>query len=919
MREREIFIAALQRDDPKERRAFLEGACGADAGLWDRVQALLGALDRAGSFLQEPAADRDATAALVASRGNGPERIASSPAEGPGTVIGPYKLREQIGEGGMGVVYVAEQAQPVRRKVALKIIKPGMDTRQVIARFEAERQALALMDHPHIARVYDAGATSPPCEGGVTGGGRPYFVMELVRGIPITDYCDREKLSIPERLELFVQVCRAVQHAHQKGIIHRDLKPSNILVTVIDGAAVPKVIDFGVAKATGASLTDRTIYTAFQQFVGTPLYMSPEQADLAGLDVDTRSDIYSLGVLLYELLTGTTPFDQDTFRTAAFDEVRRIIREQEPPKPSTRLSSLGATRATVSANRQADAHHLNRTVRGELDWIVMKALEKDRRRRYETANDFAADVMRYLTHQPVEACPPSPWYRFGKLARRNRGVLATVALVALALAAGSAVSVWQAIKAREAAADASQRADESKQVIEYLAKDVFGASAPGKMSSRSVTVGELLGRADATLGERFRRKPLVEASVRMALADSYGILLDYGPAERNAARAVQIRERYLGSEHPATLEALALQAWSLRSAGWPHEQAHEQELRKSRAAEPIARRELAIRRRVLGPTHPDTLSTQAGLALILSDLGRHEDAEDLAAQAEALGVRFLGPESQVALGARFTLGLIAQRRGNLDRAEALLRQVLAAQEQTLGRLDRESLSALQALAYTVGLQGRAEEARLLTLEAVNRVAQVYGLCHIRASSSIHNLFSLLKERRDYTAIRDLCEGWIREILTRPPEPDPYDRHRRSLRLSLLASTLITLPAPIPFDGALAVRAAEQAAEQGQDTQDNNWTRLALVHLRLGNAERAEWAVRESMKRRKGDDCFDSMTQALLHARRGELDEARAWFERAAREGGRDHGPPGRGYEQARDEVAALLGVKVRPADVFARP
>jgi tetratricopeptide (TPR) repeat protein len=611
-----------------------------------------------------------------------------------------------------------------------------------------------------------------------------------------------------------------VQHAHQKGIIHRDLKPSNILVTVIDGAAVPKIIDFGVAKATGGSLTERTIYTAFQQFVGTPLYVSPEQADLSGVDVDTRSDIYSLGVLLYELLTGTTPFDQATFRTAAFDEVRRIIREQEPPKPSTRLSSLVATRATISANRQADARQLDRAVRGELDWIVMKALEKDRRR-YETASGLAADVRRYLDDEPVQACPPSAWYRFSKIARRNRGVLATVALVALALAAGTAVSVWQALKAREAAADASQRADESKQVIEYLAKDVFGGSAPGKKSSRSVTVGELLDRADATLGERFRRKPLVEASVRMALADSYGILLDYGPAERNAARAVQIRERHLGPEHPATLEALALQAGALRSAGWPHEQAPEQERHKPRAAEPIARRVLAVRRRVLGPAHPDTLSTQTGLALIVSNLGRHQEAEDLAARAEALGVRFLDPENEVTLGARFTLGLIAQRRGNLDRAEALLRQVLAAQEQTVGGLDREALSTLQALAYTVGLQGRAEEARLFYLDAVNRCVQVYGLCHIRTSSSIGGLFSMLTKQRDYAAIRDLCEGWTRELLAMPPELDQYDRHRHSLRLSQFALTLATLPGSIPFDGELAVRAAERAAEQGNDTQDNN--------------------------------------------------------------------------------------------------
>ena len=315
------------------RVAFLEVAC-IDGRMREQVESMLRDHDQLGSFLELPAIPL------------APLTEEYRVPQGPGTIIGPYKLLEQIGEGGMGVVYVAEQTQPVRRRVALKIIKPGMDTKQVIARFEAERQALAMMDHPNIAKVHDGGATPE---------GRPYFVMELVRGIPITEYCDREQLSISDRLELFVLVCRAVQHAHQKGIIHRDLKPSNILVTVIDGAAVPKVIDFGVAKATGASLTERTIYTAFHQFVGTPLYVSPEQADLTSIDIDTRSDIYSLGVLLYELLTSTTPFDQETFRTAAFDEVRRIIREQEPPKPSVRLSSLGAARTTISANRKSDA------------------------------------------------------------------------------------------------------------------------------------------------------------------------------------------------------------------------------------------------------------------------------------------------------------------------------------------------------------------------------------------------------------------------------------------------------------------------------------------------------------------------------------------------------------------------------------
>jgi eukaryotic-like serine/threonine-protein kinase len=431
-----IFLNALEIPSPEARQAYIIEQCSGDSSLAAEVQALLKQHQDLGSFL-EPRLGEHA-----------PTLDAGSLTEGVGTLIGPYKLLEQIGEGGMGVVFMAEQHEPVRRKVAMKLIKPGMDTRQVIARFEVERQALAVMDHPSIARVLDAGTTPS---------GHPYFVMELVRGIPITTYCDENNLPVRERLELFASVCQAIQHAHTKGIVHRDVKPTNVLVTRQDGRPLVKVIDFGVAKAMGQQLTEKTLFTNFAQMIGTPLYMSPEQAEQSGVDIDTRSDIYSLGVLLYELLTGSTPVDAEQMKQAAFDEVRRIIREDEPQTPSARISG-SHTLPAIAAHRHIEPARLSKLVRGELDWIVMKALEKDRNRRYETANAFSADLLNYLHDEPVQACPPSATYRFRKFARRNRVAITTATLVAAALVLGTITSTWQAIRAETArTAEAEQR------------------------------------------------------------------------------------------------------------------------------------------------------------------------------------------------------------------------------------------------------------------------------------------------------------------------------------------------------------------------------------------------------------------------------------------------------------------------------
>ena len=487
-----IFQATVELGSPEQQEVYLNRACAGEPELRREVEELL----------------RAAIAAEAVFEGRGTVRIAEgasamSPVfEQVGSLIGRYKLLERVGEGGCGVVYVAEQTEPVRRRVALKVIKLGMDTKQVIARFEAERQALAMMDHPNIAKVLDAGATET---------GRPYFVMELVRGIKITEYCDQNHLSTQERVDLFIKVCQAIQHAHQKGIIHRDIKPSNILVTLHDGVAVPKVIDFGIAKSTiGQSLTEKTVYTQLQQFVGTPAYMSPEQAEMSGLDIDTRSDIYSLGVLLYELLAGSTPFEAKELLAAGLDAMRQTIRDTDPVRPSTRFATLKGEELTATAKRRStDAAKLLHQLKGDLDWIVMKCLEKDRARRYETANGLAADLKRHLHNEPVIARPPSTAYRVQKAWQRNRVLFTAAAVAAAALVVGFGVSSWQAIEASRA-----RNAERKQRLAAQTERDKAQEAQKEAQQSQQA---EKQARRRAEKGETEARQNLYAAHMNLAL------------------------------------------------------------------------------------------------------------------------------------------------------------------------------------------------------------------------------------------------------------------------------------------------------------------------------------------------------------------------------------------------------------------
>ena len=662
MDEEALFAAALEKATTAERQAYLDEACGGDGALRKRVEQLLAADRQARGILE---LDPDATL----------------PALGDRVFAGRFKLNVKVGEGGMGEVWIADQIEPVRRRVALKVVRPGFDSANMLARFDQERQALALMDHPNVARVLDAGVAE---DAGSSPGaqGTHYFVMELIKGVSITNYCDENKLSLRERLKLFIPVCHAVQHAHQKGIVHRDLKPSNILVALYDGKPVPKVIDFGVSKATGPKLTERTLQTGFGQVVGTLEYMSPEQASFNQDDVDTRSDIYSLGVLLYELLTGTTPLGQHHIGEKGVLEILRVIREEDVPTLSNRLSKTQELLA-IAANRGTEPTKLTKLLRGELNWIVMKALDKDRNRRYETANGVARDVERYLAGEPVEAGPASAAYRLRKFAGRHRRLLASAAAVVLVFAAAVVVSTWLAVRATLAERSVARERDNvvaeknrgdaeaaiTVAISDFLEKDLLGqadiANQPAGMPrNKDVRLRELLDRAAKGIDNRFSGQERTEAAVRFTLGKTYLALGEYAEAQKHLERSVMLNKDNRGPGHHDTLAAMN----HLATCRWKQGQ-----LAKSRE---MYEEVLAGFREQHSDDHPDVLAVVSNLASLDKEEGRYDEAESKF-QRVINGQRAkLGAGDPRTLWAMNNLAAVYSARGDYERAVALYEQVV---------------------------------------------------------------------------------------------------------------------------------------------------------------------------------------------------------------------------------------------------
>jgi serine/threonine protein kinase/tetratricopeptide (TPR) repeat protein len=942
-----IFSEALAQSTDEDRSNFLDKACGDDTALRGRLDDLLRAHQDAGHFLSGSASATVAHDAPLTER--------------PGTQIGPYKLLQQIGEGGMGVVWMAEQTQPVQRKVALKVIKPGMGSRQVITRFEAERQALAMMDHVNIARVLDAGTTES---------GLPYFVMELVHGVPITKYCDDNHLTPRERLELFVPVCQAIQHAHQKGIIHRDIKPSNVMITLYDGKPAAKVIDFGVAKATEQTLTERTLFTQYGTMVGTLEYMSPEQAEMSALGVDTRSDIFSLGVLLYELLTGSTPLTHKRLKEAAYSEVLRLIKEEEPPKPSTRLSESGEAMTSISAQRHMEPAKLTKLVRGELDWIVMKTLEKDRNRRYETASAFAADVQRYLNNEAVQACPLSGWYRFRKFARRNKPRLAIAGMILffLVLLVGGGGWVMRDRAARQREADS--KALEVLEVVEPRLRE--GQAGDPAVVAAAQRVKALLD--GSSLGPEVRRRAqhawrdsqmLAELDeIRLRQADSKdGEMFDSAGAERRYAAAFAAYSLDVAVLEPsqaaarvresAVREALlvGLDAWiQIKPAQDPDrarlwavaDEADDSTWRRAFRSAALA----GDTKQLQALAEPGEAVAQrpavlAWLGSVLDAAGLRNEAEFILRQAQQrypgdfwmnynLGhFLVLGPEPQrpeEAVGyfraavavrpasaeARSILGLSLELKGDTDAAIAAYRQAIA--------LSPEFLVARCNLGSALRQKGQLDEAiacyrKALELDPKSAGAHVNLGCALSEQGKLEEAVACYRKALELDPKFAMAHNDLGFVLGRQEkleeavaclrkalELDP----KNALAHSNLARIIVTYPDRKLGNAAEAVQLARKAVELAP-AKSTCWRALGAAHYRAGSWKEAVVALEKSLAVSNGGDGFAWFLLAMAHWQLGEKEKARTWFDRAAQWTDKNQ-PKDEEFRRFRAEAAELMKI-----------
>jgi len=735
----QLFQAALGIK-PAERTAFLDKECIGDPELRQAVEDLLSRDADAGSFLERPLLEASTEDSL-------------NPSE---IFIDHYHLLQLIGEGGMGEVWLAEQKQPIRRRVAIKLIKAGMDTREVVSRFESERQALALMDHPAIAKVFDAGTTPE---------GRPYFVMEYVAGMPITTYCDRRKLSTRQRLELFISVCEGVQHAHQKAIIHRDLKPSNILVTEVDGKPVPRIIDFGVAKATSQRLSARTLYTQVGAVIGTLDYISPEQADSGGVDIDTRSDVYSLGVVLYELLSGALPFD---FRKLAYDEVLRCLREQDAPTPSTKLRTQNGNSALTAKNRNADLPALVSLLQGDPDAITLKALEKDRARRYSTPLELAADIGRYLRNEPVSAHAPSAAYRARKYIRRHRLGVTLVSLLIL-LAVISAIA--QTIQLRRI----RHERDRADRITDFLT-DMFKVPAPSEARGNTVTAREILDRSSNEIERELHQDPEVRSQLMLVMAKTYENLGLFSRAHELMERVVEDRRITLGPDHPKTLEAMSQMGWVLYREGREVE------------AERLTRTTIAAQSRVLGPDDPATLESKDHLVWILIRQAHYAEVEKLERELIAASSRKLGTENPRTLRFMDGLAVAYANQSRFAEAEAEYRTLLDLERRNLGADHPSTLATMVHLANMYQGQGNYEEAEKLYRETREIQQRILGPDHPDTARTMTTLANTLRFEPGRNSEAEELYRKSLEIELRVAGPDhPYTMAAKEGLANLLSS------------------------------------------------------------------------------------------------------------------------------------